>query len=289
MPLPVATRNVHIEIVDPPTGTAAVGTVRFRLPYALHDATDDVTLAPADYTATLSSGEATIALPVNDEAGVTPTGWSYEVQVRTTYWSADGYIAVPSGGSTLEFADLFPSATPTTVNTYATVGQLSSHEADTTSIHGIADTSALLTLAAANALYLALTGGTLTGDLVIQGSSKAYRFRRGGSALDLEATGVDLLVSNWSGTNFNGTQRSYDRYSADALNVQHAGKREFVDALYGSAVHTLDPTSGGRLGFYSTAPIAKPTVTGSRGGNAALASLLTALANLGLVTDSTTA
>ena len=36
-------------------------------------------------------------------------------------------------------------------------------------------------------------------------------------------------------------------------------------------------------------PLAKPTVTGSRGSNAALASLLTALANYGLITDSTTA
>ena len=43
----------------------------------------------------------------------------------------------------------------------------------------------------------------------------------------------------------------------------------------------------GALGFYETAPQAKPTITGSRGSNAALASLLTALATLGLVTDST--
>jgi hypothetical protein len=42
-------------------------------------------------------------------------------------------------------------------------------------------------------------------------------------------------------------------------------------------------------GFNNTNPIAKPTITGSRAGNAALASLLTALANYGLVTDSTTA
>lgn len=45
----------------------------------------------------------------------------------------------------------------------------------------------------------------------------------------------------------------------------------------------------GNVGFYNTAPVAKPTVTGSRGGNAALASLLTALAGQGLVTDSSTA
>jgi hypothetical protein len=41
------------------------------------------------------------------------------------------------------------------------------------------------------------------------------------------------------------------------------------------------------VGFYGASPQTKPTVTGSRGGNAALASLLTALANLGLITDST--
>ena len=44
-----------------------------------------------------------------------------------------------------------------------------------------------------------------------------------------------------------------------------------------------------QLGFFGTAASGKPTVTGSRGGNAALASLLTALAGLGLITDSTTA
>lgn len=42
------------------------------------------------------------------------------------------------------------------------------------------------------------------------------------------------------------------------------------------------------VGFYGTVPITKRTITGSRGGNAALASLLTALAAYGLVTDSTT-
>lgn len=45
---------------------------------------------------------------------------------------------------------------------------------------------------------------------------------------------------------------------------------------------------GSGLGFYNANTIAKPTVTGSRGGNAALASLCTALANLGLITNSTT-
>lgn len=47
--------------------------------------------------------------------------------------------------------------------------------------------------------------------------------------------------------------------------------------------------SGGKAGFYGVGtPVAKQTVTGSKAGNAALASLLTALAALGLVTDTTT-
>lgn len=43
------------------------------------------------------------------------------------------------------------------------------------------------------------------------------------------------------------------------------------------------------IGFNTKAPIAAPTITGSRGGNLALASLLTALFNYGLIADSTTA
>jgi hypothetical protein len=42
------------------------------------------------------------------------------------------------------------------------------------------------------------------------------------------------------------------------------------------------------LGFFDAAPVAKPTVTGSRSSGAALADLLTQLAALGLITDATT-
>lgn len=46
---------------------------------------------------------------------------------------------------------------------------------------------------------------------------------------------------------------------------------------------------GANIGFFSTAPINKLTVTGSRGGNVALASLLTQLNTYGFITDSSTA
>ena len=41
------------------------------------------------------------------------------------------------------------------------------------------------------------------------------------------------------------------------------------------------------MGFFQATPIAQPTVTGLKGGNAALGSLCTALANLGLIINST--
>ena len=46
---------------------------------------------------------------------------------------------------------------------------------------------------------------------------------------------------------------------------------------------------GSRVGFNNTTPIAKPTVTGAKGSNAALASLIAALSAYGLITDTTTA
>ena len=71
-----------------------------------------------------------------------------------------------------------------------------------------------------------------------------------------------------------------------------AGETTAVDTnLYRSAANMLKTddslTVVGKLGINGSTPPNKPTVTGSRGSNAALASLLTALASYGLVTDST--
>lgn len=54
-------------------------------------------------------------------------------------------------------------------------------------------------------------------------------------------------------------------------------------------VRGLRMGTAGQLGFFGGSPAAKPTVTGAKGSNAALASLLTALAGLGLLTDSSSA
>ena len=66
--------------------------------------------------------------------------------------------------------------------------------------------------------------------------------------------------------------------STEALTIRAAGT---VEVKLGLA------HQGSTLGFYNTTPTTKPTITGSRGDNAALADLLTKLAGLGLLTDST--
>lgn len=55
-----------------------------------------------------------------------------------------------------------------------------------------------------------------------------------------------------------------------------------------SVTDQFSPITGASqmIGFFGKSKISKPTVTGSKGANAALTSLLTALSNLGLVVDS---
>lgn len=55
----------------------------------------------------------------------------------------------------------------------------------------------------------------------------------------------------------------------------------------GSGIDNYTTINSSRLGFYGTAHVGKQTVTGAKDGNAALGSLITALANLGLIVDST--
>lgn len=57
-----------------------------------------------------------------------------------------------------------------------------------------------------------------------------------------------------------------------------------VVTMAGELKHT-----GSKVGFYNAATVAKQAIAGSRGGNAALADLLTKLATMGLITDSSTA
>lgn len=79
--------------------------------------------------------------------------------------------------------------------------------------------------------------------------------------------------------------------ATDSLTAHLAGAETLTGAKTFSATLTASGSlahTGTTAGFQGTAPIARPSVTSSKGSNA-LASLMTALANYGLVTDSTSA
>ena len=149
---------------------------------------------------------------------------------------------------------------------------------------------------AALAGFALLSGAAFTGAVsvndanlsVVDTGVKAYRLRQDGSDLDLEATGAGLFLSVWSGTNFDGTQRHYLRLESGA-HISHAsGVWQFSSSPFAGAVHTIDGLNN-LLGLHGAPPVAQATITGSRAGNAALASLLTALATRGDIIDNTTA
>jgi len=82
----------------------------------------------------------------------------------------------------------------------------------------------------------------------------------------------------------------------DTTNASEDGQIEFQLSQNGlgagdvSSVNILELNSSGgiqQIGFFGTTPTAKPTVTGSRSGNVALASLLNDLVSLGLIVDAT--
>lgn len=68
--------------------------------------------------------------------------------------------------------------------------------------------------------------------------------------------------------------------------VASSGNLRILPGLTSTPLLELANTPG--IGFFNTTPAAQQTVTGSRGGNAALDSLLTALANYGIIINNTT-
>lgn len=130
-------------------------------------------------------------------------------------------------------------------------------------------------------------GATLVGSATLN-FNEGYTVQSFDADLTGEATGTALQISGFPpggggalpcDVGFIG----FRPYQADLI-VAGAGFVVGELHLGGDLKHT-----GSEAGFMGAAPIARPTVSGSRGGNAALASLITALQDLGLVIDNTSA
>jgi Concanavalin A-like lectin/glucanases superfamily len=212
-------------------------------------------------------------------------------------WSAADTLALSTGGTfraTLTTTDL--------TLTVPVLGPAGSATAPTYSFS--ADPNTGMHNPGADNLYLA-TGGTAR--VLISGSdvsislptkftaspasslSGAILMTSSIPLMGIEETGAGTDEKVWDFLALSGQLRFRTATDAGAgnvdwLTVDRTGTTVDLITLVGTGVKL-----NGQVGFQGTAPIAKPTVTGSRGGNAALASLLTELANYGLITDSSTA
>lgn len=102
-----------------------------------------------------------------------------------------------------------------------------------------------------------------------------FSFRMSDDGSDLGTFGVNVGGTDWLSINRTG--------SID-IKIGDTG----VPTVTNIDGHAIIGTGTRNVGFFGASGTTKQTVTGSRGGNAALASLLTALANYGLITNSTT-
>jgi hypothetical protein len=153
------------------------------------------------------------------------------------------------------------------------------------------------------------------GAVGIGSSSPAARLHvagnRTGSAWGTAGAGIQMAAATYtdsstatSGTATNAVANSFGRPTFAATNATvtmtnaatvyianspAAGTNVTLTNAYALWVDDGSVRLDGNVGFFAATPAAKQTVTGSRGGNAALASLLTALATFGLITDSSTA
>jgi hypothetical protein len=122
-----------------------------------------------------------------------------------------------------------------------------------------------------------LRGAVINGQLLVaSGDDSTTAIIREG---DVQGSSDILSVRDKNDANLWSVNNNFNLVAGEARNL-----------VFGTTTGTKIGTSTSqKIGFWNATPIVKPTVTGSRAGNAALASLLTALANAGLVTDSTTA
>jgi hypothetical protein len=120
----------------------------------------------------------------------------------------------------------------------------------------------------------------------------------GASSAIVEASGALHLFCGFYDNGTNPVGSDTGKYATLAYVSSVDGSFRFVTSTttvtngvtIADLVNRVQFSRQGGVGFFGTnAPTAKPAVTGSRGGNAALASLLTQLAACGLITDSTTA
>jgi len=144
---------------------------------------------------------------------------------------------------------------------------------------GVGNTGFWLWANGANAATVRMQLNT-TGQLAVTGTQHGFGTGANGAAGSFASIG-DFADPN------NVYYRAAGTNANIGLVVQSKGTGE-ASLAAGDGTAKVRVSNGG-LGFYGTAPSVKQTITGSRGGNAALQSLINNLVFMGLMIDGTTA
>jgi hypothetical protein len=245
-------------------------------------------LSGAGITALLAP-YAPLASPVFTGAPVLPTGTTGVTQTAgtnnttlatTAFVAAAAGLYLPLAGGTVSGATTFSAAgTALSVTNNATLGGVTTLGSGAQNITTITPGSS-----AAVAIQFAQSG---TAGFKFGTAADAPIAAGGGTFNGLTVTlGTNILqAGNAVGTN-----------NVIRLTPAAAGSTPTLTVIGPDANVNLALATQGtggfqfnsRVGFNNTAPAAKPTVSGAKGSNAALGSLLTALVSYGLITDTTT-
>lgn len=196
----------------------------------------------------------------NDAAGVNISGW--QASVYATAPAKTG-----AGGTTANAAALYVSAPAAGVAT----SQYAIYQSGTTGANFFGANS------------------TFNAGVVVGGGASAFKVLPSVTTPNMQAAAAGVYAGTNGGAPAvelaDGTNNIRLDNTGGVLRVLRAGVASNMELDASGNLKTK-----GGVGFFNTAPTtSKPSVTGSRAGNAALASLLTTLAAYGLVTDSSTA
>lgn len=258
-----------------PDGTPAAGVVRFTPSITAVTPGAIVPISPLAVSLD-DAGAFSVILAATDDPQWVAAGFTYTVTEQVRGAQERSYsIEVPAAGDPLDLAVVVPVVSVTSVSPYLLAAG--------GTVRGTLSFS--LTAVTDHALE-ARVAGDATPRLVVYTNGKIEMGNGATRDVNLYRGAPDVLQTD--DTFAIGAAATLLLGSTGDVNLYRAGA-DLLATDDGFAVSGDLQHWGAKAGFFGTAARGKPVVSGAKGANAALASLLTALVNLGLITDSTTA